>query len=426
MDRAQKGKLIISAAKSLKGFRIADPQIAAYLYSTSDAGRLGLFASAIRSEANSSLTRIRLFAAEEGIALPDLTTSILPWLENAGFCRVTRDNTDEIKQVTSMLLAYQDLLNAVSDFYDSRTPTVEDRACLSVLAQANEIPTPESVIKQAVSVEFGEEATDTAIRLAKAFKIVAWTGSKEDPLIYAPRVWSKMHDKTAQSISALDRSDREVLLHLIDRVRNNQGYPESLLRREATDHNAVNLVELAVGVALINRTVLHMIDGSKRAFLTTPHFYAELEDEYGEDMCDRVKIFLDSIRNGQYFGSSATGKIYDPQLLLRALLNRGEVGPATAIRTDYMVAEKAGIVSVRHASWRNRAYLELRQEDTVRKVLEVVASGSVEPGAPRMYVDHMSDGTRFGSIEQARAELGDVSGEAEELQFAVINRLREG
>ena len=59
MDKQRRGKLIISAAKSLKGFQIADPRIASYLYGTSAAGRLGLFASSIKDEEHSNISRIR-------------------------------------------------------------------------------------------------------------------------------------------------------------------------------------------------------------------------------------------------------------------------------------------------------------------------------------------------------------------------------
>ena len=325
-----------------------------------------------------------------------------------------------------MVLAYQDLLGAVSDFYDSKNPATEDRACLLVLAQANELPRPESVMRHTVASVYGEETANSALQLAKAYKIIASSGSSSDPLLYAPRVWARLHDRAAQALAPLDKTQREVLVYLINRVRNSQGYPETLFRNEASQHGAAHLVDMAIGIALVNRTELQLANGSTRAFLTTPHFYSDLADEFGEDMCDRVKIFLDSIRNGQYFGSPATGRIFDPELLLKALLNRGQVGPATAINRDYIVAEKAGIIRVQHASGGNRAFMELGQEDTVRKVLEVVSSGSVEPTARQMDASHIADGRHFKSIEQGRAELGGLSGEVAELENEIIKSLREG
>ena len=426
MDKQEKGKLIISAAKALKTFQLGDSKIALYLYGTSDAGRLGLFASSIRSETRANITRIKFLAGEEGINVHSLTSELLPWLERAGLCQLFRDTAGNIEQVTGLLLAYQDLLGAVSDFYDSRDPSNEDRACLDVLAEANELPKPESVIRQKVAAMYGEELANTSLQLVKAYRIVASSGSDTDPIVYAPRVWANLHAKAPQALGALDKTDREVLVHLLNRVRHNQGYPETLFRNEANENGILHLVDLAIGIGLVNKTELNMANGTKRAFLTTPHFYSELGDQFGEDMCDRVKIFLDSIRNGQYFGSRYTGKILDPIILLKALVDRGQIGPATAIATDYYVAEKAGIIRVQRSGIGGRAYMELGQEDTVRKVLEVVSSGIVEPGTPRMNLDDISDGTQFRSIEQGRAELGGVSGELAELEHEIIRKLREG
>ena len=48
MDTHEIGKSIISIAKSLKAYQLTDHRIASFLYATLDAGRLGLFISAIR------------------------------------------------------------------------------------------------------------------------------------------------------------------------------------------------------------------------------------------------------------------------------------------------------------------------------------------------------------------------------------------
>lgn len=425
LEKQDRGKLIVSVAKSLKGYQLADSRIASFLYGTSEAGRLGLFASSIRAEEHADIKRIRFLAGQEGIGFHDLTTELLPWLESAGLCQLKRDTSGEIQEVTSLVLAYRDLLGAVSDFYDSRTPSPEDQACLIVLAQANELPKPESVIRQVVANALSEETANMALQLAKAYGIVASSENSGDPLLYAPGVWAGLKPRALQALAPLDRTDREVLLYLINRVKDNQGYPESLFRKEASQNGAGHLVDMAIDIALLNKTELYMADGAIRAFLTTPHFFSDLADEYGEDTCDRVKIFLDSIRNGQYFGARTTGRILDPEILLRALLDRGQIGPATAIGTDYMVAEKAGIIRVHRASSGNKAYMELGQEDTVRKVLEVVSSGTVEPGTQRMEANHMSNGTLFRSIEQSRAEPGKVAKELTGVEHEILKNLRE-
>ena len=177
MDKQDRGKLIVSVAKSLKGFQLGDATIASYLYATLEAGRLGLFASAIRAESHTNLTRIRFLAAEEGIGSHQLTAELLPWLERAGLCDLARGVDGEIQEVTSLLLAYSDLLKAVSDFYDTLHPSSEDRGCLLVLSEASALPKPESVIRQAVAGVLEEEPTDRALKLAKCYGIVTPAGT---------------------------------------------------------------------------------------------------------------------------------------------------------------------------------------------------------------------------------------------------------
>ena len=138
-----------------------------------------------------------------------------------------------------------------------------------VLAQASELPNPESVVRHAVASEFGEETANAALGLAKTYGLVAASGTTADPLIYAPRVWAGLHAKAPQALTPLDNTQREILLHLVGRVRNSQGYPETLFRNEATQHGAADLVRMAIGIGLVNRTELQMTGGTKRAFLTT-------------------------------------------------------------------------------------------------------------------------------------------------------------
>ena len=169
MDKEEKGKLIISAAKSLKGYQIGDVRIATFLYGAWDAGILGLFASAVKSEERATIKRIQFLAAQAGISLPVLKAEILPWLESAGLCELFRNTAGEVVEFSSLILAYQDLLRAVSEYYDSRNPSGEDQACLMVLAQANELPSPESTIRHNLASNFSEEVANRAIDLAKAY-----------------------------------------------------------------------------------------------------------------------------------------------------------------------------------------------------------------------------------------------------------------
>jgi len=169
-----------------------------------------------------------------------------------------------------------------------------------------------------------------------------------------------------------------------------------------------------------------MADGTPRAFLTSPHFYADLEAEFGEDMCDRVKIFLDSTRNGQHFGRFATGRILDPDQLLKRLINTGMIGPCTAIGTDWVTSELAGIVRVRREDpSRGLCYMELVQEDTVSQVHDIVTKGTIEARHRNMRDSDVTEGSRFHSIEQLRPEAGELPDDLGEAERAILIKLRE-
>lgn len=424
---AERGKHIISAAKSLKGMRLADQNIAAFLDAISIAGRAGLFASALRHAGEISLERAQMLAVNEGFSRRELQQTLLPWLESGNLAYTKRLTDGTIQSIESLVLTYEPLLVAVDDLFVSLDPTREAVGCIEALALVTELPRPQSEVAHSLSGIIGEEHAKLAIELAKGYNIVVFVegGGLPEPILYSEHVWTRFNVKAAKSLSPLSTNDRAMIIEFVNRVKSHQGMPENLLRAEAHKHNAEHMLQLALSVGLINRTQIQMSDGSKRWFLTTPHFYADMGAEFGEDMCDRVKIFLDSIRNGQYFGSAGTGKIVSPEKLLSKLLNVGEIGPCTAIGTDYVTSEQAGIVKVRRSDFRpGQSFLELVQRDTVEKVHDIITTGSLMGSRP-MTENDISEGVRFGSIEQLRGERAKVPAPVAEAEREIIQKLRE-
>jgi len=427
MDKVKKGKYIISAAKSLKRYQLADATIAAFLYATSHAGRVGLLVSALRHNKNVSLGHLTILAAEEGFSPLELSSRLAPWLDNSQLCRVKWQD-EQISSVDSLILSYDGLLTAVSDLYDSLSPPPEDIGCLCVLEAASQLPTPESDVLHAVALVVGEEAGKRAISLAKNYKIVSSRSGKglREPILFSEKLWSSCISKAATALDPLNTDQRAVVLDLLEQVRNYQGFPESLLRDLARQNNAEPMLNLAIGVGLLNRTDIQMADGTSRVFLTSPHFYGDLESEFGEDMCDRVKIFLDSTRNGQHFGHPWTGRILDPDKLLSKLINTGEIGPCSAIGTDWVTSELAGIVTVKRVDPQaGKCYLELVQKDTVSKVHQIITTGTMDVSQSTMKASHVAEGRHFHSIEYLRAEAGELPGDWGEAERAIIMKLRE-
>ena len=423
----ERGKHIISAGKSLKGNQLADHNIAHFLYATSFAGRAGLFAPALKQAGTISLSRAQILAETEGFTKLDVRERLLPWLEARNLVHVQRRQDESIAGIVSLVLTYEPLLEVVAELYDSSEPTPEDRGCVQALAMVSALPTPESEVLHSVASAIGENPAMLAIELAKNYRIVAHHADYglPEPVLFSERVWTNFDPRFARALSPLSTADRAVLLEFVNAVRQHQGIPESLMRREANKHNGEHMLNLGLGIGLLNRTQIQMADGVQRFFLTTPHFYADMGTEFGNDMCDRVKIFLDSIRNGQHFGHSRTGRLLSPDVLLSKLLNAGEIGPCTAIGTDYVTSERAGIVKVRRSEAKPRqSVLELVQRDTVSKVHDIITTGSLT-NSVQMAESDVREGVRFASIEQLRGDDADLPVPVAEAERAIMQKLRE-
>lgn len=418
------GKLIISAAKRLKAYSLADRNIGQFFTATQVSGRAGLVASAIRYHKKLTAARFRALCSEEGFNRHEISTTISPWLSREGLAEIKVEDS-EITSVTSLVLIYEAILRAVVHLFEELGPSLEERGCLVALRTASELPTPESIMVQRIAREVGEEAATKSLKLATAYKLVDYRTGKglSEPIHYSPRVWRTAIARAAKALSPLKPDQRAAVENIVERVRSYQGYPGQELRNVARANNMEPMLDLAVGVGLIGQTWIVSGDGTRRSFLTTPHFFSDMAAEHGEDVTDRVKIFLDSIRNGQHYGYRATGRITDPTALLRKLINVGEIGPCTAIGRDYTMAERAGIVSVRRCQLRvGQFVMQTVQEDTVNQVYEIVTRGQITAAA--MSTAELGPDGRFVSMEEGR--LAEVPEKVAEAERAVILALREG
>lgn len=287
------------------------------------------------------------------------------------------------------------------------------------------MPLTESDARHQLAFAYSEEAANIAIDLAKGLRLVAFTKtSSSETVIYSDRVWSKAGPKAAKAMTNFSREEREALEIIVETVRKHQGYPEELLRHWARNNNVEKMFNFALGVGLVSRTGIKTPGGTTH-FLTTPHFYAEVAEEFGEDVCDRVKLFLNSIRNGQYVSPSSRGRIREPVALLRALLNNAAVGPAPAIGSDYTMVERAGIVKVEHSDSDGYS-MTLIQSDVAQKTLEVVQTQAMTPNKRVLSANDLSNKGRFVSIPESRATLAELPGEMREAEREFTDILREG
>jgi hypothetical protein len=430
MNSVDQGRAIINIAKALKVYSGDDAQIVRHFSATRIAGKAGLFASSIRgySSESSALgsSRLRALYNDVGLNTLEYSTFIKPWLLRNNLAFFSKDYKGQ-EVLVATILTYDALLKAVVELFDhlEEEPSPA-RACHHLVHFASELPLTISSARQRLSRIYDEETANSALSLSRGLRLVSFSrSSAREAVIYSDRIWRHASDKAAQHLPDFAPEGYAALEVLVERVRKHQGLPEMALRRWARNNNAEKVLDFAIGIGLLSRTGIKTPSGRKY-FLTTPHFYAEVEDEFGEDVCDRVKIFLNSIRNGQYFSPWAQGQIQDPVALLEALLNKAVIGPATAIGRDYTMAERAGIVRVENSHIQGRYNMLLVQEDVVDKTLEVIQRQAMTPVGRELTVDDFADDKgQFMSIPETRATRAELPGEMREAEQEYIDALRE-
>lgn len=430
MDAIDQGRAIINITKSLKAY-VESPEIVRYLSATRIAGRAGIFASSIRN--NSRITsgispsRLEVLLSEACIDRVVFNYYISPWLSRNALAYFDK-NEDGQEILISNILTYDAMLEAVVELYRQVEGKSDVGYAIQLLVNiASEIPTLKSDIKHRIAKETSEETASIAIDISDAHKLVNRCNPYGigDEIYFSDRVWKTSIEKSAKAISKLPKEERVILEYFVNEVKEYQGYPESLLRKKAKENNAEHILDLAIGIELISRTGVINNNRTKR-FLITPHFYSDLEDQFGEDVCDRVKIFLDSIRNGQHFSNSSRGRILDPSVLLSALLNRGSIGPCTAIGEDYTMAEKAGIISIKRSNFKpGQSNMFPIQKDVISKTLEVIDRKVIAPSVHELTTDSYADQGYFISSPEIRAKFGELPGEMREAEQDLLNALRE-
>lgn len=421
---ASEGLRIISVAKALDAFQRGDSNISQYFGATVLAGHAGLFLSSLRGHRTMQWKKFRALAAAAHIERPLLVSTVFPWLKTGTF--VEGNPTSESAVIICNVLDHEAVLTATSHFFRSLDPTGEELAVMGIVDLGAQFPQLRSEVLS--STRLGtEETVERATGLAKAYKIVNVLEGPgvAEPVIYSPLIWGDKIGKAGKALSHLKQDRREALLGLVDMIREYQGMPAATALEWAKKQGQANLVEFAVGIGLLDKTQIISGDGGVREFLTTPHIYGELAATQGKDVCDRIRLFLDSIRHGEHYGEWYTGRISDPERLLSRLVDNGEIGPCTAIGRDYQLVEKAGVINVRPSKFKPGQFvMELVQKDTVRLVRDIVAQKTARL-ASSTGVFGVCNQSGFVSAEGTRATLGEQPQRVREAEQEILRQLRE-
>lgn len=205
-----------------------------------------------------------------------------------------------------------------------------------------------------------------------------------EPIISNPYAFRSLGPDSGSVLSKLSEIDAEKAITLLEQIKNSPGVPLPA----DTDQD---VLQVLIDVGLVDYSGIRVRGSSKtREFPTIPHLWGVFDTVIGkaaldDDLIDDAKLFLNSIRYGEFFAIRSYGRIWDPALLVDRLVRRGEIGPATNIGSDYPLPLSRGIVSIVESRISpGRFHMQLRKEDVGKSVLSILQQGTIleSPGDP--------------------------------------------
>jgi hypothetical protein len=235
------------------------------------------------------------------------------------------------------------------------------------------------VVEHLVRKGFADATARKTLDELVSLELLARTTETEagQPLLYNPHVFRRNASDAYKVLSGLQPKDHEAALEVLEHVRRKPGIPFP----PGTNRKIVALLAKA---GIIDISGIQLKSGTtQREFPTAPDIWGVFghgENGLSRDLIDDSKLLLNSLRYGELYSPPGRGRINSPAVLVSALINRGEVGPATAIGEDYPLPLARGIVSITESRLqRGRFFMELRKTDVAESVRDVLEQNVILP-----------------------------------------------
>lgn len=369
-----------------------------------------------------NLPTLSAMATSVGILPTQLRMVILPTLEHCGVINIKKDGSGKIHRIEEHVPTEDEILKITYDVWEGTGANEVEKASIFNLDQCSIIPRTEEEIKKSLEKEgFKKQDAEIALELQASFQILKKSAAEPSALIYSPYVWGENAKSIVGFVSHLDKSSKEAVEQLLRSISLNQGVPLDLLQGFPAD-----LFTASRKTGLVDVCQVTTKTGIEKGFAFTPRMWGSLGGEaLIPDTYDDVKLFLSSIGFGQHY--SNVSKIKYPVELVEALINKGQVGPATAIGTDFLLLEKQGIVKVvKDSSLPGRYNMYLAKEDVAKTALEVLKHKRVLGLGRQATVDAkgLFQTGDFVNPEQDKIRLGKLSESSVKAQERLIRVLR--
>lgn len=376
------GAWIVAIYKTLSQYPLDDPSLDP-LDSIINLGRAADFFSSTRSlgiidsdkfEIYRKLSKLRPLVAKE----------VLLNAEKMGFIDIDWEYDEfKIKKYRFLSDTKEGVFEAVGSIFLKLNPTDCAKAIIKIMQLTTLGPIRLDQVESELSKYFKEEVIEQSISIVTALGLVNETSETESGsnLLFNPNIFQDNAYDVYKVIQNLSPSDRQMAQDILFFVQENPGVP-------LPSNFDARVQHVLIKIGLIDYSKIVTRSNQKgRYFPTSPQiwdlFTSTPNSKFSKDLIDDSKLFLNSLRYGQYFSQPDRGKIKNPILIVSALLRDGSIGnikPARAIGEDYPLALSRGIVNVIESRmYPGRYSMELLKVDVAKSVHEVLKQKAILP-----------------------------------------------
>jgi hypothetical protein len=375
---------------------------------TIQAAKAGSLLSSIRSLGDVSGEQFEVYRRLSRLK-PREAETILTRFQNLSVLSIEKslvDGEEKIHSVKSSAISRSSVFRAVGKLFALLEPSDQERATVEAL----ELTLPVPVAKSSVLSHLGQrgypkKAAQSAIDQLIALELIGQTAETlgGTPILYNPYAYASPAIDVPKILGALKSVPHEKALTLLEHIKTKPGVPIP----DDTDSGILNLL---VKTGIIDNSAILARGGThQKEFATLPQvwgvFGADSEDGLSKDLIDDSKLFLNSLRYGQFYSASSRGRIDDPWVLTDRLIRRGEVGPATAIGEDYPLPLARGIVSVVESRIHpGRFHMQLRKTDVAEAVRDILEQSAILPDRPKVTTNQLGTTGEFFAPEMIRIQ----------------------
>ncbi|MEA9393484.1 hypothetical protein SJI19_23635 [Acerihabitans sp. TG2] len=339
--------------------------------SISFAGKCGALLSAISSDSQEQLNNKRLDALAKANFISPKTElpSIITELERQ---RLISKGKHAIEVLG---LTGQTILEHTSTIFNETPHEPYEDAVIGISEIASELPITDTKAREYISDTYKIPSSIVQMTLLMGQGLNFFDSeqiSKDEKLIFNGNLFRKKDAKKVNAvISSLNAPEGRLIIELNQKLQSTGCIPLDAAKKILGE----DLFNKLHSIGMVDVSVVGNDEG-RSYFVTRPAAFSKFSDTIADDALDLAKALVASLTYGMTISSYYRGKIQYISLLMNKLINGGEVGPATAIGSDYQALEMKGVVRITPTG-NGRFTMRLLKAEVGKLALSVIQNGDI-------------------------------------------------